>query len=662
MARLCVLMVVISTFSAFNIVNAFRGELIESDLLLSIDNYDKGFENHYKSNQVTGKYAASLFRIKYKTIDHKGNEAKASGLLILPLITKQVHASKVMGPIYEVDEQLGAGIPMISIQKGTRLLKNGYHLLSDMGISKPLAINALYYAMNGYATTLPAYLGFGENIDHFHPYLHAETEATAVIDMLKAAKQFCDKHGILINDKLFLTGNSQGGHATMATLEKLETSPTNPLPWVNKIVTAPISGPYDLSGTMFEHTFGLNGKPTYMYPANLLYLAKACQMVSGDLYEKTGDFFIDPVDSLVVHDYFPDYPLLPTLDINEVNKMLFDKLRLNVPTMFQPQVIEAILENPIHPLRTYFLSNDVYKFTTEKPIRFFYCEGDNTVPAENAIVAADYMAKMNKRNNSKAFQIDKEWPLSHSSCGAKSFGDVFEWFSCFNDSYAPTNLESTKTTPGSVQLSWDGNNADHYLVKIIWTSGRSVKEENISVQWDTHLTYNLGQFKSGEVCWMVKAYCDQLGEAATPWSEKQCISVSNHQSTIADNNDIPPHNLPAPSHPADEFEVDESIKFNNDSDASAVDVFKSTGAVINDLTIKLYPNPASDIIYLNSSESLTDPHITFITMDGKLFEPFTKPSSDKVFEIETTQMPAGVYQVQVADGKELVGYFKAVIR
>ena len=50
----------------------------------------------------------------------------------------------------------------------------------------------------------------------FHPYLHARSEATASVDMLRAGRNYCASNNIGLNGQVFLAGYSQGGHTEMA--------------------------------------------------------------------------------------------------------------------------------------------------------------------------------------------------------------------------------------------------------------------------------------------------------------------------------------------------------------------------------------------------------------------------------------------------------------
>lgn len=62
-------------------------------------------------------------------------------------------------------------------------------------------------------------LGYGPGL---YPDVHAASEATATIDMLRATRNYCQQNAIGLNGQVFLFGYSQGGHATAAAQKMIE--------------------------------------------------------------------------------------------------------------------------------------------------------------------------------------------------------------------------------------------------------------------------------------------------------------------------------------------------------------------------------------------------------------------------------------------------------
>jgi hypothetical protein len=108
--------------------------------------------------------------------------------------------------------------PLLSCQHGTLFSRKVAPSYTD---SCPEAQAWLSeFAAKGYVVVMADYIGLGKAGTSRHPYFHAETEATAARDMIRAARKFCEDQGILLGSKLFLASYIQGGHVT-ASLQRL---------------------------------------------------------------------------------------------------------------------------------------------------------------------------------------------------------------------------------------------------------------------------------------------------------------------------------------------------------------------------------------------------------------------------------------------------------
>ena len=179
----------------------------------------------------------SVYRIIYNTVDISGDPVLASGAVIVP--------------------QSDIPLPMISFQHGTITSDEeapSYFSGDDHFI-------AAVYASAGNIIVLPDYLGYGSSKHLDHPYEHGSSLATASRDMIRAVREFdlwTDE--FRADDRLFLTGYSQGGYATMALLKLLEENHVNEFR-----VTAATAGAGAYNKTMFaRHILEYNGNLTYM--------------------------------------------------------------------------------------------------------------------------------------------------------------------------------------------------------------------------------------------------------------------------------------------------------------------------------------------------------------------------------------------------------------
>jgi dienelactone hydrolase len=82
-------------------------------------------------------------------------------------------------------------------------------------------VASLVFAGHGYLLAAPDYLGLGTS-EGRHPYYHAESTAASVVDLLRAARRLAEARDLAWPEPLFLTGFSQGGHASIAALRELE--------------------------------------------------------------------------------------------------------------------------------------------------------------------------------------------------------------------------------------------------------------------------------------------------------------------------------------------------------------------------------------------------------------------------------------------------------
>ena len=80
-------------------------------------------------------------------------------------------------------------------------------------------------------------------------------------------------------------------------------------------------------------------------------------------------------------------------------------------------------------------------------------------------------------------------------------------------------------------------------------------------------------------------------------------------------------------------------------------------SILNDLRIKVFPNPASQKVYINKNSNLTFSYKLF-TLEGKVIK-------EGILDSETTEMDVhslanGVYPLKIFENKELRGTYKVI--
>lgn len=300
-------------------------------------------------------YEVELYKIVYRTAAATGDSTTlASGLLTVPVSAT-------------------CDFPLVVFNRGTLLYDE---VLSEGQASSMQHLVGVPLAANGYVALLPDLLGYGATpIELPHPYLHADSEASAVIDMLRAAREFCQRNETLLNDQLFLMGYSQGGHTTMAAHRELERAHADEF---TVTASAPCSGAYDLSGTgrdsmLFSDRFSIG--------LFLAFTLQSYQFVYGDLFDDLSEAILPPYDD----------QMRRLLNRAMPESELEDSLRSPAYEMLQPLYFEDIVSDAEHPLNAALHANDVYDWTPQAPVRFVYCEGDDRVPFEHALFTQAHM-------------------------------------------------------------------------------------------------------------------------------------------------------------------------------------------------------------------------------------------------------------------------------
>lgn len=355
--------------------------LLQSQQLISSES--KGAFTKEQLNAQYGPFAQNgikLYKIRYTMPDLKGVTDTVSGLLLLPDRTNVVFPT-VVAMHGTVDSKVDA----------PSNLRGGYEL---GGI----------FAANGYVTLMPDYLGLGDS-KSFHPYVHAASEASSGVNMLYAVRQYLSQNNILVNNQLFLTGYSQGGHASMALHQTLEKDYTRDF---TVTAAAHLSGPYSISNIM-RNTI-LSDKP-YAYPAYHAYTFLSYDLAY-NLYNNIESVF-KPVYAREIEKFLAD-----SITVSQLNVRLTNELSRNYGSsvtrnMLQDSIINILTNNPDHPIYKALIANDTYNWAAKAPTRLFYCKADDQVPYRNSVIADSVMNKLGA-TDTKAIDVNSN--ADHGGC------------------------------------------------------------------------------------------------------------------------------------------------------------------------------------------------------------------------------------------------------
>lgn len=365
--------------------SATRGKLLSSSLVTNFSAFTLNLFYILNGIPLTAQYGVNCYKVVYETVDPLGGRTTASGGLYLP-------------------QQTGKNWPLFSFSHGTLTQTNDVPSVS-------LTLDAfagVAFASVGYVGVVADLLGLGSS-PGFHPYLHARSEASASVDMLRAARNFCASNSISLNGQLFLAGYSQGGHTEMALHRELERYYTNEF---NVTASAPMAGPYDMSGVELNDMLSPRCPPNPYYAG---YVLVAYQSVYS-LAPSWADLLVPPYDTT----------LPPLFNGNTPGSTINSALpACNVSSIIVPAVLSSLTNDPGSPLYQALRDNDLYRWKPVAPLRLYHCSGDQDVlPANSQVAYSNFLA----RGASQVQLVDPMPGADHSGCVIPALTAAKAWF------------------------------------------------------------------------------------------------------------------------------------------------------------------------------------------------------------------------------------------
>ena len=347
-------------------------------------------------------YDVKMYKLTYNTVDTDSLSIIATGAFFIPTNTSCTE------------------FPFAVYNHGTTLRKNDVPSNNN-----PEAIIGKVFSAGGYFVCMPDYIGMGDS-PGFHPYVHAKSEATASIDMIRAAREYLSTTNFVDNNELFLTGYSQGGHACMATTKFIKDESLQSE--FNIVASAPSSGPYDLSGIMADTIIA----PTpYSNPGYIVYLLASYQLAYGNIFNSWSDVLYSPYDTIVPPFFSGNNT---TLDMGLLNSLIPNQMNLLIrDTCLNNFINDSINKN--HPWWRALIDNDNYDWLPLKTLRMYYCTSDEQIAYTNALIAESTM------NNNGALDVQavNMGDNDHGGCILPALSSAFNWFQTLR---TPCNISS----------------------------------------------------------------------------------------------------------------------------------------------------------------------------------------------------------------------------
>jgi pimeloyl-ACP methyl ester carboxylesterase len=311
--------------------------------------------------------------LHYQTRGVWGERASASAALLVP-----------SGPC------AGEEFPLIAYGRATDVAKP--RTLADPSDPETFELVAMF-AAHGYAVVASDYLGFARSSYAFHPFLHADSEATTLVDAIRAARQAMERQGEIAPSLVLLAGYSQGGHASAAAQRLIEQQPDDGLAVV---AAAHLAAPLNLSGAMQLED------PIVAYQFFIPYLLTSWQRIYGDVYQEPIEAFRLPyartIESLLPH---------PTLNFDTL--LATGTLPGGGPAqarnaLMQRDYITAVRTQAGHPARRNARRNDMLDWNPRAPTLLCGGSADPTVPP--AVHQAVAIAGFERRGLTNVTAVD----------------------------------------------------------------------------------------------------------------------------------------------------------------------------------------------------------------------------------------------------------------
>jgi acetyl esterase/lipase len=335
---------------------------------------------------LLSKYGVDAYKLVYASVDAEGNPVELSGLLAVPRKPAEDKS------------------PIFSFQHGTTFLNVDVPSLNDSTSDA-----SILFASFGYIMVLPDYLGYGESVTKLHPYLHAETLASASLDMLRASQEHLQSLGVQTNGQLFLGGYSEGGYATLALQKDIQENHGGEF---TITASAPGAGPYDLTSTM-QFFMDKDIIEDIQYPS---FVIKA--------YDHT--YGLNEISNI----YRPQY-------VDAINSAFFGnqsggsiKRMLTTVTanLFTASFLQDVRGTQGHVLKDKLAENNLYDWTPTAPTRFFHGQDDELVPYANTVTAVNTMTANGATNislkNCRVFGM----ATTHGNCALPYLEDTIDFF------------------------------------------------------------------------------------------------------------------------------------------------------------------------------------------------------------------------------------------
>lgn len=299
-------------------------------------------------------FSVDVYRLTYRT-NYKEQEIIASGLACIPA-TEGI-------------------FPILSFQNGT----NTAHVKAPTENADDNTFLILQgLAGNGYILLIPDYIGYGSSDTIIHPYYIREPTNDAVIDFIRAAREFIDYFvdETVYSQDCYLAGYSQGGWASLSVLHAIEYNATID---IQVKATSCGAGAYNLLSAT-EYILGLDTFPGPQYLPYYLYSHQQYGLITDPMQK----YFQEPYASMI--------PYL--FDGSHTNAQVNAQLTNTIADLLTYDFINNFsIDNAYKEIRSDMMSNSITAWPASSLLRFYHGTADLHVsPFQSKNIYQDFQS------------------------------------------------------------------------------------------------------------------------------------------------------------------------------------------------------------------------------------------------------------------------------
>jgi hypothetical protein len=305
------------------------------------------------------------YKVTYCTVDavlpgeRVARPTSATGMVSVP---------RASGPLATVVYQHGTSVTYYDAVSNPNIVGP----LSDRGESFEGPPSNSVFAGNGFIYVGADYLGLGDSSVPRHRYFHAETEASAAVDLLAASRDVLAGLHVRQNRELFIFGFSQGSHAALALHRALQEAHVD--------VTATATGGNLLDVERWVFSFFTN-HTTVTLPLYMAYILLAYDDIY-DVYDRKTDVFRQPYAGTVAG----------LLDMQH----FWDDILAGMPLTAQGLLTRSYtlkLADPREPLRLRLRQNAVDRWRPQAPLRMYQSTDDEESLYADALESVEHLRR-----------------------------------------------------------------------------------------------------------------------------------------------------------------------------------------------------------------------------------------------------------------------------